>query len=115
MPQYILSYRTAKSYGAPAAPDDIALWTTFLNEFIEPNVVNPGYPVRESSRVLGEAGESTQIVGYSIVTADDFKAALRIAEHCPTLKQGGGVEVGVLAPLPPEHPLEQMRSRQSKS
>jgi hypothetical protein len=113
MPRYILSYRTAKSYGAPASPDDVALWTTFLNEHIEPHVVDPGYPVREASRVLGETGESTRIVGYSIVTADDFEAALRIAEHCPTLRQGGGVEVGALVLPPPEHPLEQIRSRPS--
>ena len=115
MPSYILSYRTAKSYGAPAGTDDVALWTTFLSEYVEPNVVDPGYPVRDASRVLGEIGESTQIVGYSIVTADDFEAALRIAEQCPTLKQGGGVEVGMLTPLPPEHPLERMRSRPSES
>jgi hypothetical protein len=114
MPQFIISYRTAKSYAATVGSDEFADWATFLNDYIEPNVADPGYAVREPSRVLGEAGQPTQVCGYSIVTADDFEAALSVAEHCPTLKQGGAVEVAVLAPLPPEHPLERMRAKLSK-
>jgi hypothetical protein len=38
-----------------------------------------------------------------------------MAEHCPHIKRGGGVEVALLAPLPPEHPAEQIRSRLSKA
>lgn len=111
MPRFILSYRTAKSYTATAGTDEFAAWTAFLTDYIQPNVVDPGHAVREPSRVLGEAGQSTQVCGYSIVTADDFDAAMAVAGHCPTLRQGGGVEVAVLAPLPPEHPLERMRSQ----
>jgi hypothetical protein len=38
---------------------------------------------------------------------------MSMAKHCPTLSRGGGVEVGVLADLPPEHAAEQIRSRLS--
>jgi hypothetical protein len=115
MPRFILSYRTAKSYTATAGTDEFAAWASFLNDYVEPNVVDPGQAVQEPSRVLGETGQSTQVCGYSIVSADDFEAALSVAEHCPTLSQGGGVEVAVLAPLPADHPLERMRSELSGS
>jgi hypothetical protein len=66
--------------------------------------------VCEPSIVIGEAGPSTRLGGYSIVTADDLDAALSLAKSCPSIERGGGVEVGLLADLPPEHPAEQMRS-----
>jgi len=87
----------------------------FINEVIAPSVVDPGWPVFEPATALGEAGQSTQLGGYAIVTADDLQAAVSMAEHCPTITRGGGVEVGVLAALPPEHPAEQIRSRLSKA
>jgi hypothetical protein len=114
MSQFIFSYRSAKSPDAVADPDGLAAWVAFLNDVIAPNVVDPGWPVFEPAAVLGEAGESTQLGGYSIVTADDLETALSMAEHCPAIKRGGGVEVGVLAALPSEHPAEQIRSSLSK-
>jgi hypothetical protein len=115
MPQFIFSYRSAKDYDAIADPDGLAAWGAFLNKVIAPNVVDPGWPVFEPATVLGEAGQSTQLGGYSIVTADDLETALSMAEHCPTIKGGGGVEVAVLAALPTEHPAEQIRSRLSEA
>ncbi|MFY9928376.1 MAG: YciI family protein [Streptosporangiaceae bacterium] len=115
MPQFIFSYRSAKSYDALADPDGVAAWGAFLNDVIAPSVVDPGWPVFEPATVLGEAGQSTQLGGYSIVTADDLDTALSMARHCPTVERGGGVEVAILAVLPPEHPAEQIRSRLSKA
>jgi hypothetical protein len=115
MPQFIFSYRSAKDYDATADPDGLAAWGTFLNDVIAPGVVDPGWPVFEASAVLGEAGHSTQLGGYSIVTADDLETALSMAKHCPAITRGGGVEVAVLAALPPEHPAEQIRSRLAKA
>lgn len=114
MSHFIFSYRTAKDYGAVTDPDVLAAWDAFLNDVIAPSVVDPGWPVFEPAAVLGEAGEATQLGGYSIVTADDLQTAVSMAEHCPTIKSGGGVEVALLGALPPEHPAEQMRSRLSK-
>lgn len=113
MPKFIFSYRSTKNLDAAADPEGLAVWRAFLNEVIGPNVVDPGWPVFEPTSVLGEAGASTQLGGYSIVTADDLGTALSMAKRCPTLQRHGGVEVGVLAELPVEHPAEQMRSGRS--
>ena len=113
MPQFIFSYRSAKSLDAAADPEGLAAWQAFLNEVIKPSVVDPGWPVFEPSVLLGEVGASTQLGGYSIVTAGDIDAALSMAKRCPTLERHGGVEVAVLAELPIEHPAEQMRSSRS--
>ena len=115
MPQFIFSYRSAKDYDAIADPDGLAAWGAFINEVIAPSVVDPGWPVFEPAAVLGEAGQSTQHGGYAIVTADDLQAAVSMAEHCPTITRGGGVEVALLAALPPDHPAEQIRSRLSNA
>jgi hypothetical protein len=101
MPQFIFSYRSAKDYDAAADPDGLAAWGAFINEVIAPSVVDPGWPVFEPAGVLGEAGQSTQHGGYAIVTADDLPAAVSMAEHCPTITRGGGVEVALLAAVPP--------------
>lgn len=111
MPRYILSYRSAKDFDTLADPSALPAWGTFLNEVITPHVVDPGWPVFEPSAVIGEAGPSTALGGYSIVSADDLEAAVSMAKSCPTIERGGGVEVGLLAELPKEHPAEQMRSQ----
>lgn len=111
MPKFIFTYRSAKSYDAMTDPDGLTAWGAFLNDVIGPNVVDPGFPVFEPSRVLGDAGPSTRLGGYSIVTADDLESAISLAKSCPTIERGGGVEVGVLAALPEEHPAEQIRSQ----
>ena len=115
MPQFIFSYRSAKSYNAATDPEGLAAWAAFINDVIAPNVVDPGWPVFEPATVLGEAGPSTQHGGYAVVTADDLDTAASMAQHCPTLTRGGGVEVALLADLPPEHPAEQIRARLSKA
>jgi len=115
MPQYIFSYRSAKDRDPSADGSQLPAWEAFLNDVIGPNVVDPGRPVFEPSTVLGETGASTQIGGYSVVTADDLEAAVAMASSCPSISHGGGVEVGVLAELPPEHPAEQMRAGLSKA
>ena len=115
MPQFIFSYRSAKDYDAIADPDGLAAWATFINDVIAPHVVDPGWPVFEPAALVGETGPSTQHGGYAIITADDLQAAASMAEHCPTITRGGGVEVALLTALPAEHPAEQIRARLSKA
>jgi hypothetical protein len=110
MPKFIFSYRAAKQVDGTADPDALAAWRAFLTDVVGPNVVDPGWPVFEPTALLGQTGPSTQLGGYSIVTADDIEMALSMAKHCPTLTRQGGVEVAVLADLPVDHPAEQMRA-----
>jgi hypothetical protein len=115
MARFIFSYRSAKGRDPVADGSELAAWQAFLNDLVAPNVVDPGCPVFEPSAIVGEAGGSTQIGGYSVITADDLETAVSMARNCPTIARGGGVEVGVLAELPPEHPAEQMRARLSEA
>jgi hypothetical protein len=71
--------------------------------------------VFEPATLVGDTGPSTQLGGYSVITADDIDAALAIAKRCPSVARGGGVEIGLLADLPAEHPAEQMRLRLTKA
>jgi hypothetical protein len=110
MPNFILSYRPAKDFDALADPGTLPAWGSFINDTLAAHMVDPGFPVFEPAATIGETGDSTRLGGYSIVTADDLEAAVRMAKSCPTVTRGGGVEVGLLAELPEEHPAEQIRS-----
>jgi hypothetical protein len=110
MPTYLLSYRSAEGFDTGADQSALPAWASFLDDVIAPHVVDPGWPVFEPSVTIGEAGPSTRLGGYSVVTADDLEAALALARSCPAIERGGGVEVGRLAELPVAHPAEQMRS-----
>jgi len=111
MPKFILSYRQAKDYDAVADSAGLAAWADFINNVVAPRVVDPGWPVFEPATLVGEAGPSTQLGGYAVVHADSLEAAVSMAERCPTVERGGGVEVGTLAALPAEHPAEQIRAQ----
>jgi hypothetical protein len=110
MPNYILSYRATKDFDTLTDPSALPAWAAFLNEVIAPHVADPGFPVFEPSEVIGLAGSGTRLGGYSIVIADNMEEAVAIAKSCPAIERGGGVEVGRLADLPPDHPAEQMRA-----
>jgi hypothetical protein len=111
VPKYVLSFRAAKDYVPFEDPSAVTAWAEFLTQAVEPVVVNPGWPVFEPTTIVGEGGPSTKLGGYAIIEVDSADEAVAIAERCPTLASGGGVEIGALAELPPEHPAEQMRAK----
>jgi hypothetical protein len=120
MPKYIFTYRMSHAADeapvraqadkefAPVAEDAaMAAWGAYF-ETIRPAVIDPGQPVFERTS-LGEVGPSTVLGGYSIVDAADLDAAVALATSCPSLQQGGGVEVGVLTDLGADNPAEKLR------
>jgi YCII-related domain len=115
MPKFILSYRSAKTHDWFADPEGLAAWGAFLDHVVGPKVVDVGWPSFDATALVGETGDTTLLGGYSIVEADDFETAVSMAQHCPTVERGGGVEVAALADLPPEHPAEQIRLRLATS
>ncbi|HVM67114.1 MAG TPA: hypothetical protein VMU14_19760 [Acidimicrobiales bacterium] len=113
MPNYIFTYHQPTGYVPGSDSAAMAAWQAFF-EGIGQNVVEPGQPVFER-RTLGEVGASTQLGGYSVVTAADFEEAITLAKGCPSVAQGGGVVVGALADLPPDHVAERLRQRLSRA
>jgi hypothetical protein len=103
MTQYLFTYRSVPGYDWFGDPTGLPDWQTFLGAIFEP-----------TSRI-GETGLSTQVGGYSVVTADSLEEAVAMAKNAPTVTRGGGVEVAVLADLPPEHPAERIRGQLAKA
>jgi hypothetical protein len=110
MTQYLFTYRSVPGYDWFGDPTGLPDWQTFL-EAIERNMVDPGWPSFLPTSLIGETGHTTQVGGYSVVTADSVEEAVALANGAPTVTRGGGVEVAVLAELPPEHPAERIRAQ----
>ena len=84
-------------------------WGAFF-ERIGPSVIDPGQPVFERT-IVGEVGVTTNLGGYSVVQAGDLASAEALAAGCPILQRGGGVEIGMLAGLPADHPAALLKAR----
>jgi hypothetical protein len=114
MPNFIFTYRHPANYlpggvtenggqrRAEVDNDPQAVWGAYFDR-IGPSVIDPGQPVFERTSV-GQIGDSTKLGGYSVIKADDLAAAVALAKECPTVRLGGGVEVGLLVELPADHP-----------
>jgi hypothetical protein len=113
MPKYIFVYHQAAGYVPGSDPNATLAWEKYFESICE-SVVDPGQPVFERS-VVGQVGDSTQLGGYSVVEAKDLDEAVALAKHCPTLRSDGGVHIGELAELPPEHPASRLRDRLSRA
>ncbi|HXW80228.1 MAG TPA: YciI family protein [Acidimicrobiales bacterium] len=114
MTRYLFTYRSVPGYDWFGDPAGLREWQSFL-EAIETAMVEPGWPSFEPTALIGETGQWTQVGGYSVVTADSLEEAAAMATGCPTVTRGGGVEVAVLAELPPEHPAERIRRQLAKA
>src|SRR5947208_15716006 len=61
-------------------------------------VVDAGNPFSASKAVGGNGGTS-DLTGYSILSADSLDGASKLAEGCPVLTSGGSVEVYEILPV----------------
>jgi uncharacterized protein YciI len=94
---FLFAYRVPADYPA-AGPEVAAAWQAFLDG-LGPSLADAGNPVFERSTAGTATG--TVLGGYSIITAENLQAAARLAEGCPYVAAGGGVEVGELTLLNP--------------
>lgn len=92
MAKFIWTFRGATDRTLSDA--DGAAWMSWFGE-LGSVIVDPGAQVGVT-RVLGDVPSSTVVTGYTIIQADDLDAAVALAQGCPGLSQGGGVEVGEL-------------------
>jgi hypothetical protein len=101
MATYLLVHRHPHDY-APSA-DTGAKWVAWFEQ-LGTAVEDLGNPVLERQSV-GNCGLAAVLGGYTLITADNLDEAVAIAMTCPVVAQGGGVEVGVLTPVPGrQHP-----------
>jgi hypothetical protein len=96
MSTFLFTYRYPKDLQTGT---DVGAWQVFLDG-LDSNLVDAGNPVFGRSTV-GFCPSDTVLGGYSIVRADNIKAAIDLAEGCPALMAGGCVEVGELTLLNP--------------
>jgi hypothetical protein len=92
MSTFLFSYHFPKTYTA-GSPDSVAAWRAWFQS-MGANLVDAGKPVVDR-RTLGNTPETLQ-GGYSLVAAEDIECAVELAEGCPGLTDGIGVEVGEL-------------------
>jgi hypothetical protein len=97
MPQFVFTYRAPKGYTANFEKADA--WRAWFDSMGD-QLVQLGNPIWDRGTIGDTASETTQLGGFSIVSADDLDSALAIAKGCPQVDIGGGVEVGLLAEVP---------------
>jgi hypothetical protein len=98
MSTFLLSYRDPKSLVLTA--ESVTAWSMWLDSLGD-HIVDQGNPVREA-QTLGSCKDDTVLGGFSLIDAADIDTAVALAELCPGLWQGGGVEVGRIFDLWPE-------------
>ena len=91
MAKYVFSFRVPSDYRPNAGtPAEWQAWFGGLGSAL----VDVGNAVTDHAS-LGEVGGSgTQMVAYSVLSAEDMDSALALAKDCPVLRGGGGSEVG---------------------
>jgi len=96
MTTFMFAYRMPSDY-TPGGAETVAAWNAWF-QGMGADVADRGNPIFRSATV-GQIGAGTVLGGYSMIVADDLDAALALAEQCPALSVGGGIEVGVITPL----------------
>jgi hypothetical protein len=99
MSTYVFVYRAPRGF-TPGDPDASAAWVAWFRG-ISDHVVEPGKPVF-TRREVGEVPGDTELGGYSLISAADIDEAVRLADGCPVISNGGSIEIGELAELSPE-------------
>lgn len=89
MPQYVLSFRIPVE--VTAGPNVEAEWGQWFGA-LGGTVVDFGHRIGDV-KSLGLKGGGV-LGGYTVIEAADLAAAVAVAEGCPGLQYGGGVEVG---------------------
>jgi hypothetical protein len=100
MAMFLFTYRVPRTplsevlaaLDQPARDARMAAWNAWF-ERLGDRLLERGNPVNDA-RTLGACTPDTRLGGYSLVTADSLEGAVALAEGCPGLEWGGGVEVG---------------------
>jgi len=91
MANYVLSFRGQRDRTVGA--DEEAEWGKWFQE-IGGSVVDFGHRVGRVSALGTKGPGGDALAGYVVVAAQDLDQAVGLAQGCPGLRHGGGVEVG---------------------
>jgi hypothetical protein len=92
MPEYVFTYRRPE--GQALNMEEGQAWFKWFDEIGE-HISVPGNAVAVARRVGNVAGDQ-DVSGFSVITARDIDHAVEIAQGCPAVAQGYGLEVGEL-------------------
>ena len=91
MANYVFSFRVPSDYRPDA--ETPAQWQAWFGR-LGSALVDVGNAVTEYASLGDVGGTGSRMVAYSVVSAEDLATALALAEDCPVMRVGGGVEVG---------------------
>ncbi len=98
MPTFVLTYRNPRDHAR--TPDTTATWYAWFDSMRD-QLVDFGKPVISRTSIGNVSADSTELAGYSLISAEDIDAAVAVAKGCPSLDHSGGVEIGELGEVPP--------------
>lgn len=96
MPSYVFTYRQPKNQ--PLNMDAAEQWYKWFDEIGE-HITQPGSAV-SNVRQLGNVDGTQRVSGFTVINARDLDHAASLAQGCPAIAQGFGVEVGELVEVP---------------
>ena len=96
MPSYVFTYRQPKDQ--PLNMDAAQEWFAWF-EAIGEHISQQGSAVSNVRR-LGNVDGSQRVSGFTVISARDLDHAAQLAEGCPAIGQGFGVEIGELVEVP---------------
>jgi uncharacterized protein YndB with AHSA1/START domain len=92
MSTYLITFRPPDRYRPSAETFETwARWQRSLGARLKDRG-NPGF----RASALGNCGAGTTLGGYSLIRAGSLEEAARLAQECPMLAAGGGVEIAEL-------------------
>ena len=99
MAKYVLAYSggNAMPESEEAQAEVMAEWGAWFGQ-IAGDLVDGGNPFGPARSIasdgsVSDGGGSTQLTGYSVISAADLDAAVATAKGCPVLANDGNVEV----------------------
>jgi hypothetical protein len=81
--------------GVPSTVEALNVWFASMGG----DLVDRGAALGEVG-CCGKVGDGTRLGGYLSVTAEDPDSALAVAEKCPFVGLGGGIEVALVRDTP---------------
>ena len=96
MPSYVFTYRQPREQ--PLNMDAAQEWFAWFEEISE-HITMPGSAV-STARQIGHVDGDQRVSGFTVISARDLDHASEIAQGCPAIRQGYGLEVGELLEIP---------------